>query len=106
MRKTKSISSYLLEIDRKIPIQGTNADRKRKVRIEDIPVMCQLHERGASWSLIAKTFGYKYATVRYNCDPEFRDSMKQSSTYGKHYGPVSDLQERVIYKLTLHSTDN
>ena len=88
-------------LDKKVKIQGTKYDRKRKVSDATIKKATGLFSRGKTISEIAKKLGLNYTTVRYNVDPVFKAEFNAKRD-GKHTGKdhISKL-DRVAYKRSL-----
>ena len=89
-----------MELDRKVKIQGTMYDRKRKITDKTIKKM-QRMAKNKSAAEIAKELGLNYITVRYNVDPEFKKQYNAKRN-GKHTGKthITD-NDRIAYKRSL-----
>ena len=89
-----------MELDRKVKIQGTIYDRKRKITDKTIKKMQKMSKR-KSVAEIAKELGLNYITVKYNVDPEFRKQYNERRN-GKHTGKthITD-NDRIAYKRSL-----
>ena len=101
MRTSKKIELLTLTdeaLDKKVKIQGTQYDRKRKVTDKTIAKMKSLSSSGKSVSEIAKKLGLNYITVKYNVDPMFK-AIFNATRSGKHTGKDHiTVKDRVAYK--------
>lgn len=88
-------------LDKKVKIQGTKYDRKRKISDETIKKMNSLVKKGKTIQSIARQLGLTNRSVRYHTDPDFRKSYIASCS-GAHTGKdhVSKLN-RIAYKRSL-----
>lgn len=104
MRTSKKIELLKLTdeaLDKKVKIQGTQYDRKRKVTDKTIAKMKSLASTGKSVSEIAKKLGLNYITVKYNVDPMFK-AIFNAKRSGKHTGKDHiSVKDRVAYKRDL-----
>ncbi len=62
------------ELDKKMKIQGTKYDRKRKVTPKIVKKMLKMRKKGIDYAQIAEKFGVSQYTVKYNLDPDFRSN--------------------------------
>lgn len=101
MKTSKKIELLTLTdeaLDKKVKIQGTQYDRKRKVTDKTIAKMKSLYSSKKSVSEIAQKLGLNYMTVKYNVDPAFKamyNAMRSGAHTGKDHVTVKD---RVAYK--------
>lgn len=92
------------ELDKRIKIQGTRFDRKRKVSNATITRMRKMFEKGKSISEIAAIVGLSPKTVRYNVDDEWR-AHYNATRDGKHTGVTNITKEdRIAYKRQIVDT--
>lgn len=71
------------EIDKKVHIQSTQYDRKRKLSDSDLFDITSRVMNGESFKTLANTYGVDVRTIRYNIDPEYRTKrIKQGRTAG------------------------
>lgn len=84
-------------LDKKVKIQGTEYDRKRKISKATVTKMKRMAKK-KSISEIAREFGISYTGVRYNIDPEFK-AWHNANRDGKHTGKDHVTKtNRVAYK--------
>lgn len=87
-------------LDKKVKIQGTEYDRKRKISKATVSKMKKMAKK-KSISEIAKELGISYIGVRYNIDPEFK-ARHNATRDGKHTGKDHITKyNRVAYKRQL-----
>ena len=88
-------------LDKKVKIQGTQYDRKRKISDAIISKAKKMWKKNKSISEIARKLDLNYMTVRYNVDQEFRNAYNEKRD-GKHTGKdhITKLN-RVTYKRQL-----
>lgn len=104
MKTTKIINTLKLNdeaLDKAVKIQGTDYDRKRKVKKSDVKMMKKLYKKGYSYSAIASVFGVSYSTVKYNIDDNYRllyNFFRDGTHTGKTHLSKSN---RVSYKREL-----
>ena len=92
-------------IDRKVKIQGTNFDRKRKYKLEFFAEMKSEYLRGVDVNDIAKRYKMSAATVKYNVDDDYRASYNaKRAKEGTHPIGIMDFENRVAYKRELIKT--
>ena len=85
-------------LDKKVKIQGTQYDRKRKVTDKTISKMKSLASSGKSISEIASKLGLNYMTVKYNVDPAFK-AIYNATRNGAHTGKDKiTMKDRISYK--------
>lgn len=90
-----------LTLDQKVKIQGTQFDRKRKLKDKDWKKIKRLLSRGFTYEQVASKFNCSIQTLRYNLEEDYRE-MKLLSMSGKHTGiDVHTFEDRVLYKRTL-----
>ena len=103
MRKNKIVEVLTLNdnaLDKRVKIQGTPYDRKRKISESTIAKMQKMAKK-KSISAIAKELGISYIGVRYNIDPVFREHFNATRD-GKHTGKDKITKNnRVSYKRQL-----
>lgn len=91
-------------LDKKVKIQGTQYDRKRKVTDKTIAKMKSLSSNGKSVSEIASKLGLNYTTVKYNVDPMFKAAYNATRN-GAHTGKDKiSMKNRIAYKRELVAT--
>ena len=101
MTKVEILSMLDEDLDRKIKIQGTKYDRKRKVSDATIKKMQKLFNSGKTVAEIANKLGLHNHTVRYNVDPEWR-AMYNATRNGAHTGKDKiTVANRIAYKRQL-----
>ena len=88
-------------VDKKVKIQGTEFDRKRKISKATLRKMLSLKSKNKTVAEIARQLGLCYHTVRYNIDPEFR-KIYNATRDGRHTGKNHiTVKNRVAYKREL-----
>lgn len=65
MRRKDVLKLDDVSLDRKVKIQGTQFDRKRKLNDKDWKKVNSLLKRGYSYNYISEVFGVKAKTIRY-----------------------------------------
>ena len=101
MRRKDVLKLDDVSLDKKVKIQGTQFDRKRKLNDKDWKKVRSLLKRGYSYNYISEVFGVKAKTIRYGVDEEFRKYCIQHMT-GKHSGvDTCTFENRVSYKRNL-----
>ncbi len=85
-------------LDKKVKIQGTKYDRKRKISDATIKKMNKLAEKGKTVQSIAQELGLTNRAVRYHTDAAWRKAYIASCS-GAHTGKdhISKL-DRIAYK--------
>ena len=69
--KVVDLSKYTdEEIDKKVHIQSTQYDRKRKLSDSDLFDITSRVMNGESFKTLANIYGVDVRTIRYNLDPE------------------------------------
>ena len=92
------------DLDKKVLIQGTQFDRKRKISARQIRKMSRLYKKYNSYYKVAKDMGYSYLSVRYNLDKNYRE-LFNAKRDGKHTGvDVITKKNRAEYKRYLVKT--
>lgn len=94
-----------VEVDRAVKLKGTQFDRKRKLTDKQVEKMQKLLRKGKDLEYIAQKFGIDKRTVRYNTDPEYRQSrIIYNSMYRSHTSITKEYtQDRIEYKRKLVS---
>lgn len=101
MTKVEILTMMDRDLDKKIKIQGTQYDRKRKVSKAQLKTLEKLHKQKKSIAEIAKKTGLYYTTVRYNVDPVYR-AEHIAKCSGKHTGKDKvTVSNRIAYKRKL-----
>ena len=101
MRKKQVLSLDDVTLDKKVKIQGTQFDRKRKLKDKDWKKVNRMMKKGFNFTQIAEVFNVDPRTIRYGVDEEFRNRVI-SYMSGKHTGvDVCTFENRVTYKRTL-----
>lgn len=100
--KSKKLSKQLtdIQLDKKVLIQGTNFDRKRKLKYEDIDEAIDMYNAGVCVAEIARHFGVHPGTIRYNIFPEYKAYL-YSYMKSKTHDQNKKLEDRVAYKREL-----
>ena len=82
--KVVDLSKYTdEEIDKKVHIQSTQYDRKRKLSDSDLFDIASRVMNGESFKTLANIYGVDVRTIKYNIDPEYRmKRIKQGRTSG------------------------
>lgn len=85
-------------LDKKVKIQGTKYDRKRKIADSTIKKMHALLKKNKSVSEIASQLGLSITSVRYNTDPVWKAEFNAKRS-GAHTGKdhITKL-DRIAYK--------
>lgn len=104
--KVVDLSKYTdEEIDKKVHIQSTQYDRKRKLSDSDLFDITSRVMNGESFKTLANIYGVDVRTIRYNLDPEYRTKrIKQGRTSGTtpvYISPEAMMEiksERASYK--------
>ena len=107
--KVIDVSKYTdEEIDKKVHIQSTQYDRKRKLSDSDLFDIASRVMNGESFKTLANIYGVDVRTIRYNLDPEYRTKrIKQGRTPGTtpvYISPEAMMEiksERASYKRDL-----
>lgn len=103
MRKNKLELLSLTDeaLDKKVKIQGTKYDRKRKISDSSIRKMQRMYKRGKSVSEISSKLGIGYTSILYNVDPIWKAEYNAKRS-GAHTGKDHiTFKDRVSYKRTL-----
>lgn len=88
-------------LDKKVKIQGTEYDRKRKIPNSTIKKMLGMAKKQKSVAEIASKLGLNYTAVKYHVDAEFR-KLYNATRNGKHTGKDHiTVQNRIAYKREL-----
>lgn len=100
--KSKKLSKQLtdIQLDKKVLIQGTNFDRKRKLKYEDIAEAIDMYNAGVCVAEIARHFGVHPGTIRYNIIPGYREYL-YSYMKSKTHDQNMKMEDRVAYKREL-----
>ena len=89
------------ELDKVVKIQGTEHDRKRKVKDAAIKKMFKMLKDKKDIAEIARKMGLSIRDVRYHVDPEWRKAYLAKLS-GKHTGRDKiSIANRVAYKRQL-----
>lgn len=88
-----------LLLDKKVKIQGTQYDRKRRLNDKDLKkIQKLLTKRGFTLDEVAALYNVDKRTIRYHLDEDYRRIRIEQST-GKHTGiDVYTFANRVEYK--------
>lgn len=103
MNKIEILTMMDNELDKAVKIQGTEYDRKRKVKDVDIRKMSKMYNEGKGKSIaeISRKMGLAINTVRYNVDPIYR-AQHLAKCSGKHTGKDTVTpSNRIAYKRKL-----
>ena len=101
MTKTEILSMVDRDVDRTIKIQGTDYDRKRKLKSKAVAEMRKLVSKGKTFKEIADRLGCCTQTVRYNVDDEWRKAYNANRS-GAHTGKDHiSITNRIAYKRQL-----
>lgn len=88
-------------VDKKVKIQGTKYDRKRKISDATIRKMKSMIARNYTVSQVAAALGVAYQSVKYHTDPVWRATYNANRD-GSHTGKDHiSIRNRVAYKRTL-----
>ena len=98
MRRKQILNLDDLTLDQKVKIQGTQFDRKRKLKDKDWKKVNILIKKCLTYKQIAEVFGVTEHCIRYGLDEEYRlHSIAIRS--GKHTGvDTCTFENRVEYK--------
>lgn len=101
MRRKAILNLDDVTLDQKVKIQGTQFDRKRKLKDKDWKKVQRLLKKGLDYKQIAEVFGVTPHCIRYGVDEEYRlHSIEIRS--GKHTGvDTCTFENRVEYKRNL-----
>lgn len=100
------VANYI--IDRLIKIEGTNFDRRRKLSVQDVDRIRELHNNGVSISRLADIYNVSYLTIKYHVDDDFKERENQRRNYYKQT-PVDQkvmFKNRIAYKRSLLNSIN
>ena len=101
MTKVEILSMMDADLDKKVKIQGTPYDRKRRVSDATIKKMVKMFGNGKTVSEIASKLGLCYHTVHYNVDPVWR-AKYNATRNGAHTGKDKiTVSNRIAYKRML-----
>lgn len=101
MRRKQVLNLDDVTLDKKVKIQGTQFDRKRKLKDKDWKKVSRMIKKGFNLTQIAEVFNVDPRTIRYGLDEDFRRKTI-SFMSGKHTGvDVCTFENRVDYKRTL-----
>lgn len=89
-----------LDLDRKIRIQGTEHDRKRRFTDAQVADLRQQYASSTPIPDLMAKYSCSYATIKYNVDDEYRKAVLARAS-GRHYGKPTDVSDRVAYKRKL-----
>lgn len=103
-KRVKILKMSDADLDKKVLIQGTRFDRKRKISARQIRKMNRLYKKYNSYYKVAKDLGYSYLSVRYNLDKNYKE-LFNAKRDGKHTGvDVITPENRAKYKRHLVKT--
>ena len=105
MKNTSKIINTLVlcddALDKKVRIAGTDFDRKRRYKKEDLKKARRMLKSGKTFSEISKKTGITYHALRYNLDEAYR-TYYNAHRDGSHVGKDHiTKQDRVAYKRSL-----
>ena len=102
MKRKQVLNLSDIDLDKKIKIQGTQYDRKRKLTDKDCAKASKLYNnKGYTYETLGEMFGVHPTTIKYYLDPNFR-ALRIKHAGGKHTGvDVCTFENRVDYKRNL-----
>lgn len=101
MKRKELLNLDDFTLDKKVIIQGTQWDRKRKLSDKDLKKIVKLLKRGYNYEKLGEMYRVTPHCIRYNTDEEYRRHAI-SIRSGKHTGiDVYTFKNRVDYKRLL-----
>ena len=100
MKKDKLLKLNDYVLDKKIRIEGTQFDRRRKLSRDQVKTMQKLYRQGKALSELAVIFHVSVSTVRYHCDEQFKDYTNGMRAFYA-FNTRTDNKERIAYKKLL-----
>lgn len=98
MKRKELLNLDDFTLDRKVIIQGTQWDRKRKLSDKDLKRIVKLLKKGYDYEELGEMYGVTPHCIRYNTDEEYRRHAI-SIRSGKHTGiDICTFENRVEYK--------
>lgn len=98
MKRKELLNLDDFTLDRKVIIQGTQWDRKRKLSDKDLKKIVKLLKKGYDYEELAEMYRVTPHCIRYNTDEEYR-RHSISIRSGKHTGiDTCTFVNRVNYK--------
>jgi hypothetical protein len=91
------------EVDKLIKIQGTDYDRRRKLKTKDITCIQRCYKRGVSLVDLARKYKVSPGTIKYHVDAKFKIAQNNTrASFG--YAPFDETAQRnsrVAYKRSI-----
>ena len=106
MKRKEVLKLTPLELDKKVKIQGTQYDRKRKLTDKQIKKIKRALAKGASEKELAKKYNVDPGTIHYNSNLEYKFYIQtyQALNFGDHTGQDNyTIYDRSLYKRNLVS---
>lgn len=102
MKRKQALNLSDIDLDKKIRIQGTQYDRKRKLTDKDCAKASKLYnKKDYTYEMLGEMFSVHPTTIKYYLDPNFR-ALRIKHAGGKHTGVVAcTFENRVDYKRNL-----
>lgn len=89
-------------LNKRVKIQGTKFDRKRRYSDKDYTMMKKLVSKGMSYNEVANIIGCSTAVVKYHTNDEYRYRVLHREGAGKHTGVDHiSANDRIAYKRKL-----
>lgn len=106
MKRKEVLKLTPIELDKKVKIQGTQYDRKRKLTNRQIKKIKRALAKGVSEKKLAKKYKVDPRTIRYNSNLEYKFYIQtyQALNFGDHTGEDKyTIYDRSLYKRHLVS---
>lgn len=101
MNNIDSLTDY--QINKRVRLQGTNFDRRRKLTVTEVEVLKFIYKKGIySLKDLAEVFGVSPATIKYHVDHKFKTLVNFNRSYYDIKPQTKDkFFERIQYKREL-----
>lgn len=87
-------------LDRIVKLEGTDYDRRRKLKNCQIATIRRARSNGASIAALASAYKVSYNTIKYHVDAGFKKELNDSRSLYKFapYDYVAQQESRLAYK--------